>query len=44
MLKKTLKTRQEVEDFVRGCTFFGTGGGGDYQEVDSDHYVRCHFI
>ncbi len=30
MLKKTLKTRQEVEDFVRGCTFFGTGGGGDY--------------
>ena len=23
-----LKTRQEVEDFVRGCTFYGTGGGG----------------
>ncbi len=30
MLKKALRTRQEVEDFVRGCTFFGTGGGGDY--------------
>lgn len=30
MLKQTLKTRQEVEDFVRGLTFFGTGGGGDY--------------
>ncbi|NLS45533.1 MAG: DUF917 domain-containing protein [Firmicutes bacterium] len=23
-----LKTRQDVEDFVRGCTLFGTGGGG----------------
>lgn len=23
-----LKNRQEVEDFVRGCTFFATGGGG----------------
>jgi len=30
MLKKALKNRQEVEDFVRGCTFYGTGGGGDY--------------
>lgn len=24
----TLKTRQDVEDFVRGCAFYGTGGGG----------------
>lgn len=24
----SLKTPEEVEDFVRGCTFFGTGGGG----------------
>jgi len=24
----TLKTRQDIEDFVRGCTFLGTGGGG----------------
>jgi hypothetical protein len=23
-----LKTAQDAEDFVRGCTFFGTGGGG----------------
>ncbi|MBG9981072.1 DUF917 domain-containing protein [Facklamia sp. DSM 111018] len=28
MGKKVLKTRQEVEDFVRGCTFYGVGGGG----------------
>lgn len=28
MLKATLKNRQEIEDFVRGCTFYGTGGGG----------------
>lgn len=28
MATKKLTTRQEVEDFVRGCTFFGTGGGG----------------
>ncbi|HHY31015.1 MAG TPA: DUF917 domain-containing protein, partial [Syntrophaceticus sp.] len=24
----TLKTRQDIEDFVRGCAFYGTGGGG----------------
>jgi len=23
-----LKSKQDIEDFVRGCTFFGTGGGG----------------
>ena len=28
MATKQLTTRQEVEDFVRGCTFYGTGGGG----------------
>jgi uncharacterized protein len=28
MLKTTLKNKQEIEDFVRGCTFYGTGGGG----------------
>lgn len=28
MSTKKLTTRQEVEDFVRGCTFYGTGGGG----------------
>lgn len=26
----------QIEDFVRGCTFYGTGGGGDYdQGVDA---------
>lgn len=25
----TLHTDQEIRDFVRGCTFMGTGGGGD---------------
>ena len=24
-----IKTDQEILDFVRGCTFMGTGGGGD---------------
>ena len=28
-MKKILKNRQDVEDFVRGCTFLGTGGGGN---------------
>jgi hypothetical protein len=28
MSTKKLTTKQEVEDFVRGCTFYGTGGGG----------------
>lgn len=27
----TLKTRTDVEDLTTGCTFFGTGGGGDKQ-------------
>ena len=26
-----IKTDQEIQDFVRGCTFMGTGGGGDPQ-------------
>ncbi len=28
MSNVSLKTREDIEDFVRGCTFFGTGGGG----------------
>ena len=24
-----IRSDQEIEDFVRGCTFMGTGGGGD---------------
>ena len=31
MPRFTLKTREQVEDFVRGVTFYGTGGGGSYQ-------------
>lgn len=29
MAKTVLRTIQECEDFIRGCTFMGTGGGGD---------------
>ena len=32
MPNKTLKNEEEIKDFVRGCTFFGTGGGGNPQE------------
>ncbi|GAJ19890.1 unnamed protein product, partial [marine sediment metagenome] len=28
-MSKFITTMQEVEDLVRGVTFFGTGGGGD---------------
>lgn len=28
MAKTVLKTKADVEDFVRGCTLLGTGGGG----------------
>lgn len=24
-----ITTQQQIEDFTRGCCFFGTGGGGD---------------
>lgn len=27
-----LNTRQDIEDFVRGCTFLGTGGGGSPED------------
>jgi len=32
MPTKELQTEQEVRDFVRGCTFLGTGGGGSPHE------------
>lgn len=32
MTKTVLKTIQECEDFVRGCTVMGTGGGGNPKE------------
>jgi DUF917 family protein len=28
LFKKVLKTETDVKDFVRGCTLYGTGGGG----------------
>lgn len=31
MANKVLTSRVEIEDFVRGATFFGTGGGGAYE-------------
>ncbi|NLS44659.1 MAG: DUF917 domain-containing protein [Firmicutes bacterium] len=31
-MAKTIKTVQEVEDLVRGVTFFGTGGGGNPEQ------------
>ena len=32
MPTRELRTEQEVRDFVRGCTFLGTGGGGSPHE------------
>lgn len=29
---RALKSEEEIEDFVRGCTFFGTGGGGSPED------------
>lgn len=31
MMKVELTCREQIEDFVRGLTFYGTGGGGSYQ-------------
>lgn len=28
---RTIQNEQDIRDFVRGCTFMGTGGGGDPQ-------------
>ncbi|GAF96434.1 unnamed protein product, partial [marine sediment metagenome] len=32
MPTRELKSEREIEDFVRGCTFLGTGGGGSPEE------------
>ena len=32
MPTRELKSQQEIQDFVRGCTFLGTGGGGSPEE------------
>ena len=29
MIEFELKTKQDIEDFLTGCAFYGTGGGGD---------------
>ena len=29
MKELRLKTKQDIEDFLTGCAFYGTGGGGD---------------
>ncbi len=33
--KIILKTQQDIEDFIVGCTFYGTGGGG-FPEIGQD--------
>ncbi|MHC1771471.1 MAG: DUF917 domain-containing protein [Flexilinea sp.] len=50
-MKKTLviKNKTDAEDFARGCTFYGTGGGGDYamgvtelvKQLDKGHEIAC---
>lgn len=40
MSSYTLKNKQDVEDFVRGVTFMGTGGGGD-PKVGLDFLVKA---
>lgn len=40
MSSYTLKNKQDVEDFVRGVTFMGTGGGGD-PKIGLDFLVKA---
>lgn len=40
MPTKVLKTEEEIKDFVRGCTFMGTGGGGS-PEIGERLLVAC---
>jgi len=47
MLKFVLKNQQQVEDFVRGVTFYGTGGGGSYQrgiDLLMDQLAKGHEV
>ena len=47
MFKFTLNDRVQVEDFVRGVTFFGTGGGGSYQrgiDLLMDQLAKGHTV
>lgn len=40
MPAKVLKTEEEVKDFVRGCAFIGTGGGGS-PEIGEKFLLEC---
>jgi DUF917 family protein len=40
MVKERLQTQRDVEDFIRGVTFFGTGGGGRPEDGQA-HLERC---
>jgi DUF917 family protein len=52
-MSRFITTTQEVEDLVRGVTFFGTGGGGDPVKgskflketlIEPGHYAGCRNI
>lgn len=38
MATKRLETKEQIDDFVRGCTFFGTGGGGKPEDGTGELY------
>lgn len=47
MFKFTLNNREQIEDFVRGVTFYGTGGGGSYQrgiDLLMDQLAKGHSV
>ena len=47
LFKITLNDRVQAENFVRGVTFFGTGGGGSYQRgIDRlmDRLAKGHTV
>ena len=41
MPHRQLKTRTDCEDFVRGCTIMGIGGGGKPEAGLCPHRVRA---
>lgn len=38
MATKRLETKEQIDDFVRGCTFLGTGGGGKPEDGTAELY------
>ena len=40
MPTKVLKTEVEINDFVRGCAFMGTGGGGS-PDIGRQYLIEC---